>query len=108
MPAAERRRMPRGPPGFGVDGVPILYHAQASLDQRSNALNRTLKEETVKRYYYKTHDQLRSHRADLRLGLQLRPSANDPGGLSPYEHICEAWTNSQTTSSPIRPSKCRD
>ncbi len=28
-------------------------------------MNRTLKEATVKRYYYETHDQLRSHLADF-------------------------------------------
>jgi len=28
-------------------------------------MNRILKEATVKRYYYETHDQLRSHLADF-------------------------------------------
>ena len=35
-------------------------------------MNRTLKEATVKRYRYESHDELR--------------------GLAPYEFICRAWT----------------
>ena len=34
-------------------------------------MNRTIKDATVKRFYYETHDQLRS---------------------TPYEYICKLWT----------------
>jgi hypothetical protein len=33
-------------------------------------MNRTLKEVTVKRYYYDSHDQLRQHLADFVCALQ--------------------------------------
>ena len=52
-------------------------------------MNRTLKEATVRRYYYQTHEQLRIHLADFvsayNFACQLK-------GLTPYEHICQAWT----------------
>jgi transposase InsO family protein len=55
-------------------------------------MNRTLKEATVKRYHYDTHDQLRSH-------LQLFVDAYNHArrlktlrGLTPYEFIYQAWT----------------
>ena len=50
---------------------------------------RTIKEATVKRSHYDTHDQLRRHLDDF-------VSAHDFGrrlkGLTPYEAICKAWT----------------
>jgi len=55
-------------------------------------MNRTLKEATVKRYHYGSHDQLRAH-------LQLFVDAYNHArrlktlrGLTPYEFICQAWT----------------
>jgi len=40
-------------------------------------MNRTIKEATVKRYYYETHDQLRTHLADFvtayNFGVGSRP-----------------------------------
>jgi transposase InsO family protein len=41
-------------------------------------MNRTIKEATVKRYYYETHDQLRQHAHRLTRRLQLRPPPEDP------------------------------
>ena len=41
-------------------------------------MNRTLKDATVRRYYYDTHDQLRGHLGDFLDRLQLRPKAQDP------------------------------
>ena len=41
-------------------------------------MNRTIKDATVKRYHYDSHDQLRAHLAALRGRLQPRPPAQDP------------------------------
>jgi transposase InsO family protein len=41
-------------------------------------MNRTIKEATVKRYFYETHDQLRTHLRRLRRCLQLRSQTQDP------------------------------
>lgn len=55
-------------------------------------MNRTIKDATVKRYHYDSHDQLRDH-------LQLFVDAYNHArrlktlrGLTPYERICQAWT----------------
>lgn len=55
-------------------------------------MNRTIKEATVKRYHYDTHDQLKSH-------LQLFVDAYNHArrlktlrGLTPYEYVCSIWT----------------
>jgi transposase InsO family protein len=55
-------------------------------------MNRTLKEATVKRYYYETHDQLRSHLADFVSAYNFARRLKILRGLTPYEHICQAWT----------------
>ena len=55
-------------------------------------MNRTLKDATVKRYHYDTHDQLRVH-------LQLFVDASNHArrlktlrGLTPYEFVFQIWT----------------
>ena len=55
-------------------------------------MNRTLKEATVKRYHYASHDELRTH---LRLFLDAYNHARRLKalrGLTPYGFICRAWT----------------
>ena len=55
-------------------------------------MNRTIKDATVKRYHYESHDDLRRH-------LQLFIDAYNHArrlktlrGLTPYEHVCRVWT----------------
>jgi transposase InsO family protein len=55
-------------------------------------MNRTLKEATVNRYYYETHDQLRAHLADFLAAYNFGRRLKTLRGLTPYEHICQAWT----------------
>ena len=55
-------------------------------------MNRTIKDATVKRYHYESHDELRAH---LRLFLDAYNHARRLKalrGLTPYEFICRAWT----------------
>jgi transposase InsO family protein len=55
-------------------------------------MNRTLKDATVKRYHYGTHDELRTH---LQLFLDAYNHARRLKalrGLNPFEFICRAWT----------------
>ena len=58
-------------------------------------MNRTIKDATVKRYFYETHDQLRTNFARRLKTLR---------GLIPYEFICNAWTSQpqQFKISPIQ------
>ena len=55
-------------------------------------MNRTLKDATVKRYHYDSHDELRAH---LKLFLDAYNHARRLKalrGLTRYEFICRAWT----------------
>jgi hypothetical protein len=54
-------------------------------------MNRTIKDATVHRYYYDTHDQLRTH---LQLFLDAYNYARRLKalrGLTPYEFVCKTW-----------------
>ena len=53
-------------------------------------MNRTIKDATVRRFYYESHDQLRQHLADFNFGRRLKTLK----GLTPYEFICKAWASS--------------
>ena len=55
-------------------------------------MNRTLKDATVRRYHYDSHDQLRAH---LRLFVDAYNHARrlkTLRGLTPHEFICQVWT----------------
>jgi transposase InsO family protein len=55
-------------------------------------MNRTLKEATVKRYHYETHDQLRTHLEDFVNAYNFARRLKTLKGLTPYEYICKIWT----------------
>ncbi|HEY9422820.1 MAG TPA: IS481 family transposase [Thermoanaerobaculia bacterium] len=55
-------------------------------------MNRTIKEATVRRYYYDSHDQLRQHLADFVAAYNFARRLKTLRGLTPYEAICSAWT----------------
>jgi transposase InsO family protein len=54
-------------------------------------MNRTIKEATVKRFHYATHDQLRTHLADFVAAYNFGRRLKTLRGLTPYEAICKAW-----------------
>jgi transposase InsO family protein len=76
-------------------------------------MNRTITEATVQRFYYATHDQLRTRLADFvaahTFGRRLKTAYNFARrlktaynfgrrlktlrGLTPYEALCKAWTD---------------
>ncbi len=51
-------------------------------------MNRTIKDATVKRYHYDSHDQLRQLISAYNFGRRLKTLK----GLTPYEYICKIWT----------------
>src|SRR5215218_8967795 len=55
-------------------------------------MNRTIKEATVQRFYYATHDQLRTHLADFVAAYNFARRLKTLKGLTPYEFICKQWT----------------
>ena len=54
-------------------------------------MNRTLKEATVYRYYYDTHQQLRDHMATFLMAYNFAKRLKSLKGLTPYEFICQQW-----------------
>lgn len=56
-------------------------------------MNRTIKEATVKRYHYDSHDQLRRHLADFLAAYNFTRRLKTLDGLTPYEYICKVWTS---------------
>ena len=71
-------------------------------------MNRTIKDATVKRYFYETHDQLRAH-----LQTSSTPTTS-PGGSKPSEasphtnSSAKPGLQSHTDLKSARSSKCRD
>ena len=55
-------------------------------------MNRTLKEATVRRYHYETHDQLREHLETFLAAYNFAKRLKTLRGLTPYEFICKCWT----------------
>jgi hypothetical protein len=55
-------------------------------------MNRTLKEATVKRFYYQTHEHLRRHLTDFVAAYNFARRLKTLKGLTPYEYICTLWT----------------
>jgi transposase InsO family protein len=55
-------------------------------------MNRTIKDATVKRYHYDSHDQLRTHLSDFLDAYNYARRLKRLSGLTPYEYICKIWT----------------
>ena len=56
-------------------------------------INRTIKDATVKRYFYETHEQLRTHLRDFVDAYNFARRLKTLKGLTPYEFVCKAWTS---------------
>jgi len=108
-------------PGGGGSAVPLIKEAMANgerfrahafeyacarndIDHRTTKpkhpwtngqverMNRTIKDATVKRFYYETHDQLRVHLANFVAAYNFAKRLKTLRGLTPYEYICKCWT----------------
>jgi len=55
-------------------------------------MNRTIKEATVRRFYYETHDSLRAHLATFLAAYNFGKRLKSLRGLTPFERICQLWT----------------
>ena len=56
-------------------------------------MNRTIKEATVQRFYYESHQQLRQHLADFVAAYNFGRRLKTLKGLTPFEYICKSWTS---------------
>ena len=71
-------------------------------------MNRTIKDATVKRFYYETHDQLRSPPRRLRHPTISPKRLKTLKGLTPYEFVCKAMDTQPERFNSTRSIKCRD
>ena len=61
------------------------------MTQRAvRSLNRTIKDATVRRYHYGSHEQLRTHLADFTAAYDHARPKTLPG-LAPFEFIAKQW-----------------
>ena len=56
-------------------------------------MNRTIKDATVKRYHYDSHEQLSDHLDDFVSAYNFARRLKTLSGLTPYEFICKIWTS---------------
>jgi hypothetical protein len=56
-------------------------------------MNRTIKDATVKRLQYDSHDQLRMHLVDFMAAYRFARRLKTLGGLTPYKYICKIITS---------------
>ena len=75
--------------GGQVERIPLTVCRQTVAGQR----NRTIKDATVKRFHYDSHDQLRTHLADFLAAYNFARRLKTLNGLTPYEYICKIWTS---------------
>lgn len=55
-------------------------------------MNRTIKEATVKRYFYQSHGQLKAHLQTFLMAYNFARRLKTLKGLTPYEYVCRIWT----------------
>jgi hypothetical protein len=56
-------------------------------------MNRTIKEATLQRFYYESHQQLRQHLADFVAAYNFGRRLKTLKGLTLFEYICKSWTS---------------
>ena len=56
-------------------------------------MSRTLKDATVKRFHYDSHDQLRTRLSDYMAAYNFARRLKTLDGLTPYEYICKVWNS---------------
>jgi transposase InsO family protein len=54
-------------------------------------MNRTLKQVTVQKYYYQTHQHLKDHLQAFLMAYNFAKRLKTLRGLTPYEYICQCW-----------------
>lgn len=54
-------------------------------------MNRTIKDATLKRYYYQTHEQLKDHLQTFLMAYSFARRLKTLKGLTPYEFVCKTW-----------------
>ncbi len=71
-------------------------------------MNRTIKDATVKRYHYESHDELRQHLADFVAAYNFGRRLKTLKGLTPTSSSANSGLQSRNGSPPTHSTKCRD
>ncbi|WP_234931072.1 integrase core domain-containing protein, partial [Gluconobacter japonicus] len=61
-------------------------------------MNRTIREATVKRFHYGSHEQLRTHPNDFMGAYNLARRLKTRSGVTPHEYVCKIWTSDSERS----------
>src|SRR6202044_1566227 len=102
---------PRVPDGLTISPSPFRKQADSKAptdhipdNGQVERLNRTIKDATVTRYFYETHDELRAHLCHFVDAYNFARRLNTLRGLTPYEFVCKAWTSQpqRFTISPLQ------
>jgi Integrase core domain len=95
---------PRVPDGLTISPVPFRKQpdnqgAENHIPDNGQVerMNRTIKDATVKRYFYETHEQLRMHLGDFVDAYNFARRLKTLRGHTPYEFICKARTSDPQT-----------
>ena len=89
--------------GMRYDALPTKeelwdrYYTSAPARQRHcvgqvERMNRTIKEATVKKYYYQSHDELKKHLHTFLMAYNFAKRLKTLKELTVYEYICKRWT----------------
>ncbi len=65
-------------------------------------MNRTIKDATVRRFYYETHDSLRAHLATFLDAHNFAKRLKSLRELTPFERICQLLSALDRTTSKIQ------
>ena len=82
--------------------------AQGLTNGQVERMNRTIKEATVRRYHYDSHDQLRRHLGDIVDAYNCGRRLKTLHGLTPYNSSAKHGHQNRNGSPSIRTTKCRD
>jgi transposase InsO family protein len=55
-------------------------------------MNKSIKDATVKKYYYQSHDELKQHLQTFLMAYNFARRLKTLKGLTPYEYLCKLWT----------------
>jgi hypothetical protein len=85
--------MPHVPDGLTIVPTRRSAERQGAKDYgQVERMNRTIKEATVRRFYYDIHERLRAHLATFLEAYSYAKRLKTLQGLTPFEYICKIWS----------------
>jgi hypothetical protein len=91
LPPDEKRRATVAVDATGLTPGAISTFFHPWTNGQVERMNRTLKDATVKKYYYETHGHLKEHLHAFLMAYNFAKRLNTLKGLTPYEYLCKCW-----------------